>query len=111
MVLQKLFSLCEPLWQLYSYSTLCECNKEYQEFSDFINEESYSFSRSNGENIYLRSYSDGDSESNYSSEEDKSIIDGKGHNWRQDMHDIYLQAAEFKQVTVKQLKNNALVEI
>jgi len=26
------------------------------------------------------------------------------------MHDIYLQAAEFKQVTIKQMKNNALVE-
>lgn len=93
MVLQKLFSLREPYGNYISTSnnnTLCECNEEYQEFSDYINEESYSFSETNGENIYQCSYSDGDSESNYSSEENKSIIDGKGHDWRQDIHDIYL---------------------
>jgi hypothetical protein len=91
-------------------NTLCECNEDYQEFSDYINEESYSFSESNERNMYQCSYSDGDSESNYSLEDNKSLIDGKGHDWRQDIHDIYLQAAEFKQVTVKQMKNNTLVE-
>ena len=44
-------------------------------------------------------------------DEIESILDGKGKDWRQDLHNIYLQVAEFKQVTVKQMKNGSLEEV
>jgi hypothetical protein len=89
--------------------TSCKCDDYYQEFSDYISEEYCQQNESSNENLY--SQSDNESEY-YSSQEDlESVLDGKGKDWRQDMHNIFLQAAEFKQTTVKQMQDRSLVEV
>ena len=94
-------------------NTLCKCNEEYQEFSDYILEESYS-QMEQEQNDNIEEYSDQYSNSSnleLQNDDIESILDGKGKDWRQDLHDIHLQVAEFKQVTVKQMKNRSLKEV
>ena len=53
---------------------------------------------------------DNESEFNFSESEVETIIDGKGKDWRQDMHNIFLNAAEFRQTTIKRMNGNRLEE-
>ena len=89
---------------------MCKCDDYYQEFSEYVEAEYYQQNEHSDEDLCSQG-SDDESEY-YSSQEDlESILDGKGKDWRQDMHEIYLQAAEFKQTTVKQMQNHSLVEV
>jgi hypothetical protein len=103
--------MCKSIWKLYIFPgehTLCKCDDYYQEFSDYVNEEYLQQNEPSDEN----SQRDDNESEYYSSQEDlESILNGKGKDWRQDMHNIFLQAAEFKQKTVKQMQDRSLVEV
>ncbi len=51
-----------------------------------------------------------ESEFNFSEDELESILDGKGQDWRQDLHNIFLNAAEFRQTTIKRMNGHQLEE-
>ena len=50
------------------------------------------------------------SEFNFSDEETEYILDGKGQDWKQDLHNIFLNAAEFRQTTIKRMNGTRLEE-
>ena len=89
---------------------LCKCDEYYQELSDYVKEEYCQENKYSDEDLYSQR-SNNESEY-YSSQEDlESILYGKGKDWKQDMHNIYLQVAEFKQTAVKQMQDHSLVKV
>ena len=85
--------------------TICYCNEEelYTEYLDIISD------GNNTENEQQIEPNSG-SEFSFSEDEIETIIDGKGKDWRQDMHNIFLSAAEFRQTTIKRMNGNRLEE-
>ena len=51
-----------------------------------------------------------ESEFNFSDEDSEYILDGKGQDWKQDLHNIFLNAAEFRQTTIKRMNGTRLEE-
>ena len=73
--------------------TVCYCNEEelFDEYLDIPSENEQSVNN------------ESESEFNFSEDEIESTLDGKGGDWRQDMHNIFLNAAEFRQTTIKRM--------
>ena len=88
-------------------NTTCYCNKEklYNEYFEIT------FNEYDAENYQqTKMNEESESEFNYSESETETIPDGKGKDWRQDMHNIFLSAAEFRQTTIKRMNSNQLEE-
>jgi len=89
-------------------NTVCYCNEEefYDEYLDIAPDEN----NTDNEQQVKQTNDDSESEFNFSEDETETILDGKGKDWRQDMHDIFLNAAEFRQTTIKRMNGNRLEE-
>jgi hypothetical protein len=87
--------------------TICHCNEH--EYYEYLN------MKSDGDDEEIEQQLEqlegcNESDFNFSDEETEYILDGRGQDWRQDLHNIFLNAAEFRQTTIKRMNGTRLEE-
>ena len=100
----KCFQCANPQGSYISTPTeqsMCLCNEEeyYAEYLAMTSDDNNAEDESQPEQLE----DSNESEFNFSDEETEYILDGKGQDWKQDLHNIFLNAAEFRQTTIKRM--------